>query len=79
MHGVDIQLILEFKKRFEKIVQSFLKIFKTIFFWDTLYMESNIENRPLNNLQPDFKKLSKEVKSKNFSYYKVIKAITLWE
>jgi hypothetical protein len=38
LNDVDIQLILEFKKSFQKIVQSFLKILKGSFFWNSLYV-----------------------------------------
>ena len=46
LNNVDIQLILEFKKVLKKIVQSFLKILKGRFFWDTLYLLSNIYSVP---------------------------------
>ena len=38
LNDVDIQLILELKTVLKKIVQSFLKILKGTFFWDTLYI-----------------------------------------
>ena len=41
-------------------------------------MESNTEKKPLTNLQYQYKKLSKEVKSNNFCYRKVGRAITKW-
>ena len=34
----DVDIILEFKQSFEKNCQSFLKILKRTFFWDTLYI-----------------------------------------
>ena len=41
-------------------------------------MGSNTEEKPRNNLQNLYKNLSKEIKSDNFCYSKVGKAITKW-
>ena len=42
------------------------------------YMGSNIENKPWTNLQNSYKNLSKDIKSDNFCYRKVGRAITKW-
>ena len=41
-------------------------------------MESNTEKKPWNNLQNSYKNWSKEIKSDNFCYRKVGRAITKW-
>ena len=41
-------------------------------------MGSNTEKKPWNNLQNLYKKINKEVKSDNFCYRKVGRAITKW-
>ena len=41
-------------------------------------MGSNTEKKPWTNLQNSLKNLSKEIKSDNFSYHKVERAITKW-
>ena len=42
------------------------------------YMESNTEKKPWTNLQNSYKNLSKKIKSDNFCYRKVGRAITKW-
>ena len=42
------------------------------------YMGSNTEEKPWTNLQNSYKNLSKEIKSVNFCYCKVGRAITNW-
>ena len=41
-------------------------------------MGSNTEKKPWTNLQNLYKNLSKEIKSDNFCYHKVGRAITIW-
>ena len=41
-------------------------------------MGSNTEKKPWNNLQNSYKNLSKEIKSDNFCYRKVGRAMTKW-
>ena len=41
-------------------------------------MGSNTEKKPWTNLQNSYKNLSKEIKSDNFCYRKVGRAITKW-
>ena len=41
-------------------------------------MASNTEKKPWTNLQNSYKNLSKEIKSDNFCYRKVGRAITKW-
>ena len=41
-------------------------------------MGSNAEKKPWTNLQNAYKNWSKEIKSDNFYYHKVGRAITLW-
>ena len=41
-------------------------------------MESNTEKKPWTNLQNSYKNLSKEIKSDNFCYRQVGRAITKW-
>ena len=42
-------------------------------------MGSNTEKKPRTNLQNAYKNLGKEIKSDNFCYRKVGRAITKWE
>ena len=42
-------------------------------------MGNNTEKKPWTYLQNSFKNLSKEIKSDNFYYRKVGRAITVWE
>ena len=41
-------------------------------------MGSNTEKKPWTNIQNSYKNLSKEIKSDNFCYRKVGRAITKW-